>query len=147
MMVRNSETDCKRVHQVERPLPSVTTDPKTGKNVVPPSAALAQWKTWSYGEYYQDCRLAARAMVALGLQAFDGVNIYGFNSPEWVMAQLSGIMAGGIAAGIYPSDTPEQVMYKSKHSSASIAVVESEKQLKIFLDNKVACMFVFVRAF
>jgi len=47
-------------------------------------------------------------------------------------------MAGGIAAGIYPSDTAEQVIYKSKHSAASIAVVETEKQLKVFLDNKVS---------
>lgn len=43
--------------------------------------------------------------MSLGLAAMDAVTIYGFNSPEWVMAELACVLAGGIAAGIYPSDT------------------------------------------
>lgn len=61
---------------MERPLPQLD-----GKNV-PPSLPLSKWKTWTFKDYYEECRTAARAMLALGLQPFDGVTIFGFNSPE-----------------------------------------------------------------
>ena len=114
---------------VERPLPALV------DKTVPGPLKLADWKKWTFAEYYQECRTAARAMMALGLQEFDGVNIFGFNSPEWLMGELAAIMAGGVAAGIYPTDMPDQVVYKSSHSGASIAVVENESKLKVFRDN------------
>jgi long-chain-fatty-acid--CoA ligase ACSBG len=115
---------------VESPMPKVS-----GKEV-PPGIPLEKWKKWTYTQYYDECRVAARAMIHLGLQPFDGVNVFGFNSPEWLMGELAAIMAGGVAAGIYPTDMPDQVVYKSKHSSSSIAIVENEAKLKVFLDNK-----------
>lgn len=74
--------------QVERPLPKVTTN-SDGKKEIPPSLPLAEWRTWTFSAYYEECRTAAKAMLALGLQPFDGVNIYGFNSPEWLMVRFS----------------------------------------------------------
>ena len=55
---------------------------------------------------------------------------------QWLIGEIAGIMAGGVAAGIYPTDMPDQVVFKAKHSSASIAVVENEAKLKVFVDNK-----------
>lgn len=124
--VRDTKGD-KAALAVERPCPAIS----DGK--APPALPLAQWKTWTYKQYYEECAIAAKAMMALGLEATDGVNIYGFNAPEWFMGQLSGIMAGGIAGGIYPSDTPEQLQFKSRHSGASIAVCETRKQAEVFL--------------
>lgn len=92
----------------------------------------APWKFWTYQQYYDECCLAAKAFIALGLQPHDGVNIFGFNAPEWFMGEIGAMFAGGIAAGIYPSDTPEQVQFKSHHSASSIAVVESAKQAATF---------------
>lgn len=112
---------------VERPCPAIE-----GKKV-PPALPRDQWKTWSNKEYFEECRTAAKAMMAMGLKQFDGVNIYGFNAPEWFMGEMAGIFAGGIAAGIYPSDTDEQCHYKSLHSNASIAVCETKKQADVFL--------------
>ena len=53
---------------------------------VPPALPLEQWTKWTFAEYYAECRVAARAFMALGLERFDGVNIFGFNSPEWFVA-------------------------------------------------------------
>ena len=64
--------------------------------------------------------------------SYDGVNVFGFNSPEWFMGEMAAIMAGGVAAGIYPTDTHDQVVYKSHHSAAVIAVVEDEAKLETF---------------
>jgi long-subunit acyl-CoA synthetase (AMP-forming) len=39
----------------------------------------------------------------------DAVTIFGFNAPEWMMSEIAAIFAGGKAAGIYPTDTVDQV--------------------------------------
>jgi long-chain-fatty-acid--CoA ligase ACSBG len=98
-----------------------------------PSKPFGEWKTWNYQQYYDESHKAAEGMLALGLKRYDAVTIYGFNCPEWFMAQNAAMMAGGIAAGIYPSDTPEQVIYKAKHSGAGVACCQGKKA-KIFLD-------------
>lgn len=87
-----------------------------------------EWTYWTFSEYYAQVQMVGKAMIKLGLQPHDGVNIFGFNSPEWFMGELGGMMAGGIAAGIYPSDTPDQVEFKSRHSASSIACCETIKQ-------------------
>ena len=109
--------------RIEQPCPPFNAEEKKAA----PSAPFDNWKTWTYKQYYDETSLVARAFLSLGLQRKDAVCIYGFNSPEWVMAEQGGIMAGGIAAGIYPSDTPQQVIFKAKHSSASIAVCQQGK--------------------
>ena len=69
---------------------------------------VEDWNKWTYAEYYQECRAVARAFIGMGLAACDAVAIYGFNAPEWHMAEMAAILAGGIAAGIYPTDTPRR---------------------------------------
>ncbi|KAL7828954.1 hypothetical protein SRHO_G00325880 [Serrasalmus rhombeus] len=53
-----------------------------------------QWKKYSYTEYYQACRTAAKSFLKLGLERFHGVGILGFNSPEWFIADIGAIFAG-----------------------------------------------------
>jgi len=100
---------------------------------VPPPLPANQWKSWTMKEYHRDCRRAGKGVIALGMEAHDAVNIFGFNSPEWFIGQFAAIFAGGKAAGIYPSDTPEQVQFKSNHSNGSIAFVETEENLAKFV--------------
>ena len=97
------------------------------------SVDFAKWNQLTWKQYYDTCFKAATSFLGLGLQRGDAVTIYGFNSPEWLMAQNAAMMAGGIAAGIYPSDTPAQVIYKARQSSASICVCEAKKA-QIFRD-------------
>lgn len=113
--------------RVERPVP-----PLNGRRA-PPPLPLDQWKVWTWKQYNDECRVAARAFISLGLEPFDGVSILGFNSPEWVMGEVACMFAGGIAAGIYPTDTTVQVQFKAKHSATVIAVVQSYKKADVFL--------------
>lgn len=119
---------------VEKGLPV----PKT-KAEVPPALPRDQWSYWTYEEYYNDIKTAAKGMISLGLEAHDAVNIYGFNSPEWLIGEYAAIFAGAMAAGIYPSDTTEQVVFKCKHSGASIALCEDEKKFQSFAKNIEDC--------
>lgn len=117
----------------EDPLPEFNKETKKA----PDSKPFDQWETLTYSQYYDQCHQAARAFVAMGLERYDAVTIYGFNCPQWFMAENAAMMAGGIAAGIYPSDTPAQVMFKAKHSGASIACCQNSKA-SIFRDQFMA---------
>ncbi|XP_076860414.1 long-chain-fatty-acid--CoA ligase ACSBG2 isoform X2 [Brachyhypopomus gauderio] len=88
------------------------------------------WRTYSYVEYYQACRTAARSFLKLGLERYHGVGILGFNSPEWFIADIGAILAGGFAVGIYTTNSAEACLYVAEDCQANIIVVENHKQLQ-----------------
>ncbi len=90
------------------------------------------WKTTTWQQYYDDSRRAAKGMIALGLGAGKGVSIIGYNRPEWFVADIGAIFAGGVPAGIYTTNSAEQCAYIAGHSEANIAVVENAAQLAKF---------------
>jgi len=109
--------------KVERPCPELR------DGTVPPALPEEEWTTWTYQEYLNDARKAARAFVSLGFEQFDSVSVWGFNSPEWVLSAVAATIAGGKVAGLYPTDTPETVAYKVVQSGASIVVIEDKGKL------------------
>jgi len=112
--------------RIEDPMP-----PLNGEEF-PPALPLDQWKTWTFQEYYNDVCRSAKSLLKLGVQQHDAVNVFGFNSPEWFIGQMCAIFVGGKVAGIYPSDTAEQVSFKCRHSGATVAFVEDAKKLEKF---------------
>ena len=51
-----------------------------------------EWVTWTFKQYYLDVARGAKSMIRLGLEPHNGVCVLGFNSPEWFIAYLCGIM-------------------------------------------------------
>ncbi|XP_078280110.1 long-chain-fatty-acid--CoA ligase ACSBG2 [Rhinoraja longicauda] len=101
-------------------------------------AALAskhgeQWKKITFRQYYTECRDAAKSFLKLGLERFNGVGILGFNSPEWFIADIGAILAGGVAVGIYTTNSAEACHHVASDSEANILVVENNKQLQKIL--------------
>jgi long-subunit acyl-CoA synthetase (AMP-forming) len=86
-------------------------------------------RTWTWGEAAGDVRKAARAFLALGVKPGGAVSVVGTNRPEWVIADLGAIAAGGVPAPIYPTLTAEQAGYIANHSEATVAVVLDKAQL------------------
>lgn len=86
-------------------------------------------QTWTYKEYESDIRSAAKAFIKLGLKRFHGVGLLGFNSPEWHISCVACIVAGGLSAGIYTTNSVDATRYVAEHSRANIMVVEDEEQL------------------
>jgi long-chain-fatty-acid--CoA ligase ACSBG len=66
---------------------------------------------------------------------FGIVNILGFNSPEWFIANNGSILAGAIAAGIYATNLPDACKYITEHSKAQLIVLEGNKQLAKYKDS------------
>src|SRR5436309_1145659 len=92
-----------------------------------------RWQTTTWQEYRDQAFLAARGFLKLGLAAGNGVVILGYNRPEWFLADMAAIAAGGLPAGIYTNSTPEQCHYIAEHAEAAIAVIENEAYLATFL--------------
>ena len=116
--------------RVERPVPALE------KGKAPESLPLDTWQSWTYKQYYDDACSVGKAMIKLGVDKFDSVNIFGFNSPEWFLADVGAIFCGAKAAGIYPTDTPEQVAFKTHHSGGKVTVVEDNKKVALYDDIK-----------
>eukprot|EP00450_Noctiluca_scintillans_P000712 CAMPEP_0194483376 /NCGR_PEP_ID=MMETSP0253-20130528/5018_1 /TAXON_ID=2966 /ORGANISM="Noctiluca scintillans" /LENGTH=734 /DNA_ID=CAMNT_0039323037 /DNA_START=65 /DNA_END=2269 /DNA_ORIENTATION=- len=105
---------------VERPLP-----PIEGPGLAP-ALPWSAWKKWTWAEYHQDARRLAKAFISFGVEHFGSVCIFGFNSPEWMLAANGAIQCGGKYVGIYSTDTPDQTAYKVAHSGAAVIVVDGE---------------------
>eukprot|EP00076_Gallus_gallus_P030673 XP_015155300.1 long-chain-fatty-acid--CoA ligase ACSBG2 isoform X1 [Gallus gallus] len=93
-----------------------------------------QWVKLTYKMYYDKCWKAAKSFLKLGLERFHGVCILGFNSPEWFIADIGAIFAGGLAVGIYTTNSPEACHYVAENCSANILVVENHTQLQKILE-------------
>jgi len=111
--------------KVERPLPALD---KEGK--APPAHPRDTWQTWTFEEAYEDARSAAKGFIQLGVQQFEAVNVWGFNSPEWFLSAYAAFFTGAKVAGIYPTDTPETAAYKVVHSGGAVVVVEERSKLE-----------------
>jgi len=114
----------KQALKIERPLPPLDSEGKA-----PDALPDEEWKTWTWKQHYDESRKAAKGFIKLGHQPFDGVAMWGFNAPEWMFSTFAAIMAGGMAGGLYPTDTPETAAFKVAHSGASIVVYEDKAKL------------------
>lgn len=92
------------------------------------------WQTTTWAEYESQTRQAAKALIHLGMPPKQGVSIIGFNSPEWAVADMAAIYAGGFPAGIYTTNSPPQCKYIAEHSDSHVAFVEDQAQLAKFLE-------------
>lgn len=92
-----------------------------------------KWITWTYKEYFEEIRTTSKAFIQLGLEPYNGVGILGFNSPEWLFADVGAIFAGGLAVGIYTTNNSEMCHFNCEDACCNIVVVENNVQLQKIL--------------
>jgi long-chain-fatty-acid--CoA ligase ACSBG len=92
-----------------------------------------KWCSWSWQEYSDNIKKAAKSLIHLGMKSHEAVSIIGFNSKEWFVANMAAIAAGGKAAGIYTTNATDACKYIVEHSESRVVVCENEAQLKKFL--------------
>ena len=86
--------------------------------------------SYSWKRYSEEAKKFAKALIALGVQPHEVATIQGANSPQWMFANLGTILAGGVSAGVYPTNGRELCEYIVGSSGAKVAFVEDENQLK-----------------
>jgi long-chain acyl-CoA synthetase len=78
--------------------------------------------TWS--EYADQACRAAAGLRALGLRSGERVALMLRNRPEFHVADMGILLAGGTPVSIYNSSPPDRIAYVVNHAEARIAIVE-----------------------
>ncbi|MEW6439827.1 MAG: AMP-dependent synthetase/ligase [bacterium] len=86
------------------------------------------WEAVSWQAYREKVRDFALGLMALGMEPGDPVSILGATREEWDLADKAVQSAGGVAVGIYHSNTPQQVHHILDHSESGFLVLENELQ-------------------
>jgi len=86
------------------------------------------WHDVTWGQYGEKVRQVAMGLMSLGLKKGECVAIISENRPEWVYADFGIMSAGGVTAGIYTTNAPEQCGYIVQNSGARFYFAENEEQ-------------------
>src|SRR2546423_4786676 len=92
--------------------------------------AGGSWVPISWAEYGRAVNRLANALLAEGLQPQDRVALWSANRPEWQIADLAILHAGGVTVAIYQTLSAEQVKYLLTHSESKVLIVETRELLK-----------------
>lgn len=86
------------------------------------------WHDITWGEYGEKVRQVAMGLISLGLKKGECVSLIGENRPEWVFSDFGIMSAGGVTAGVYTTNAPEQCGYIANNSESRFYIAENEEQ-------------------
>ncbi|OQR81065.1 hypothetical protein ACHHYP_20834 [Achlya hypogyna] len=79
-----------------------------------PASRCSAMLTWR--AYFEQSSAFEKSLVALCVQPFNAASIIGFNTPEWLIANVGCILPGGITASIYTTNNPPACQYIAAHA-------------------------------
>ncbi len=86
------------------------------------------WSSASWDQYYERARAVGLALADLGLRRGDAIAVLSENRPEWLYADMGAQCMGLLSAGIYPTSSPEQVLYILSDARVRVVFVENQEQ-------------------
>lgn len=87
-----------------------------------------EWSPTSWADYGDSVVRVGAALLSLGVGRGDAVAILGANRREWVVFDVGAMAVGATAAGIYATNSPEEVGYILGHSGSRVVLVENASQ-------------------
>ncbi|MGH6815922.1 MAG: AMP-dependent synthetase/ligase [Hyphomicrobiaceae bacterium] len=94
------------------------------------------WHSYSWRDYYEQARLIGLGLLALGLKRGDVVSILSEDRKEWLYTDMGVQSVGGIASGIYTTDSSAQLVYLANDSGSKFLFVENDEQLDKYLSAR-----------
>ena len=85
------------------------------------------YRPWSWQRVANEVQVLARALRARGVAPGDRVLLVAENRPEWAIADLAIMAAGGVTVPAYTTNTIENNEYLLNHSGAVAAVVSTDR--------------------
>lgn len=85
-----------------------------------------QWEPLSWREVAEQVNLLARGLLSLGLRRGDRVLLVSENRPEWLIADMAVMAAGGITVPGYTTNTVADHLHLLNNSGARFAVVSTK---------------------
>jgi long-subunit acyl-CoA synthetase (AMP-forming) len=89
-----------------------------------------RWHTLSWSDYRTQVERVGRALIGCGVEPGASTVIIAGNRPEWFVANLGTIAAGGLPSGIYTTCTADQCSYIVRHCRATVAFIEHREHLE-----------------
>jgi fatty-acyl-CoA synthase len=78
---------------------------------------------YTYGEFHDICRAAAKSFIAMGVRKGDRVAVWATNHPEWVIAQFSTALIGAILVTVNPAYKTHELEYGLKNSETQTLIL------------------------
>ena len=91
------------------------------------------YRPWTWQRVAAEARTMARALSARGVGGGDRVLLLAENRPEWAIADLAIMAAGGVTVPAYTTNTAETHAYLLSHSAAAAAVVSNDRLARSLL--------------
>ncbi len=92
------------------------------------------WQSYSWNDYREHALAVANGLLSFGLERGDVVSIQSEDCKEWLFADLGGLLAGGVASGVYPTYRTRHVGHTLGDSGCRFLFVEDEEQLDKYLE-------------
>ncbi|MDI6762361.1 MAG: long-chain fatty acid--CoA ligase [Thermodesulfobacteriota bacterium] len=86
------------------------------------------WHDVTWRQYGEKVRQVAMGLISLDFKKGECVSIISENRPEWVYADFGIMSAGGVTAGVYATNSPEQCGYIVQNSGSRFYFAENEEQ-------------------
>ncbi len=87
-----------------------------------------QWRSMTWAEAGRRVRAIGSGLLSLGFQKGERGAILATSTPEWILADLGILSAGGATSTIYTSNTAEESAYILADSGARVCFVENPAQ-------------------
>jgi long-chain acyl-CoA synthetase len=97
------------------------------------------WQSYTWSDYFEQVRLIALGLAALGFQRGDRAAIVGDNRPQlyWTVAAVQAL--GGVPVPLYQDAIEREMEYILDHAEVRFAVVEDQEQVDKILHVKARC--------
>ncbi|WP_164156249.1 AMP-dependent synthetase/ligase [Sandarakinorhabdus rubra] len=97
-----------------------------------------QWQTISWGEARDIVASLSAALIGIGIGKGDRVALVSENRPEWCLADLAIMAAGGISVPAYTTNTEADHLHILTNSGAKAVIVSGPKLAKTLLPAALA---------
>jgi len=97
------------------------------------------WQSYTWSDYFEQVRLIALGLAALGFQRGDRAAIVGDNRPQlyWTVAAVQAL--GGVPVPLYQDAIEREMEYILDHAEVRFAVAEDQEQVDKILHVKARC--------
>ncbi len=100
---------------------------------------LGIWQSYTWSEYYEQGRLIALGLAALGFARGDRTAIIGDNRPQLYWSVLAAQALGGVPVPLYQDSIERELAYIVDHAEVRFAVVEDQEQVDKLLHVRERC--------
>ena len=101
-----------------------------------PADRAGEWREITWAEYYEASKKFAAALLAVGHKPYEAVCISAYNTPEWHFAHMGTILACGLSAGSYTTNSADAHAYVASDSNSRVVAVDTVASLRKFLSKK-----------